>query len=333
LQKNNYSRIIKNPLYIQFENFQRIFKIKTLLKLINLYFKIINNLKKNQLTFKLILQYYLINFKFKTNNNNFLIKKLFINKIYKKLKILKYKFIELKFFLLNFNKNFIKKIYLKSINIKLIYNSKAQFNILKNFNNKNSNLIFNPLHIKNFSNLKKKNSQFNKKSIILSPQKNLKFQLKKNRIFTKYAYNYSQGQIKQFLSKLTNLKINLIFINALSFVKFFFLITEEKKKKKEIGKFNILQIQRLMLNKYKYHAIFIKDFIHLAFICILLKEVPILVNFMGEQFKRLPKNRKQLKLLNFITQSIKIFSQQRKELLGFKLQIKGRLNRRTRSKK
>jgi len=88
-----------------------------------------------------------------------------------------------------------------------------------------------------------------------------------------------------------------------------------------------------MLNRYKYHAIFIKDFIHLAFICFLLKTTPPLVEFIGEQFKRLPKNRKQLKLLTFISQSLKIFCQQRKEISGFKFQLKGRLNRRNRTHK
>ena len=64
-----------------------------------------------------------------------------------------------------------------------------------------------------------------------------------------------------------------------------------------------------------------------------LKNPTSLVQFIAEQFKRLPKNRKQLKLLTFITQSLKIFCQQRKEFLGFKFQLKGRLNRRNRTNK
>jgi len=88
-----------------------------------------------------------------------------------------------------------------------------------------------------------------------------------------------------------------------------------------------------MLNKYKYNAIFIKDFVHLAFISVLLKNTTCLVQFMGEQFKRLPKNRKQMKLLNFIQQTLKIFCEQRNEVFGFKLQLQGRLNRRNRTRK
>jgi hypothetical protein len=88
-----------------------------------------------------------------------------------------------------------------------------------------------------------------------------------------------------------------------------------------------------MVNKYKYNAIFIKDFVYLTFIAVLFKNTSCIVKFIAEQFKRLPKNRKQLKLLRFIQQSLKILCGQRKEITGFKLLIKGRLNRRTRTRK
>ena len=88
-----------------------------------------------------------------------------------------------------------------------------------------------------------------------------------------------------------------------------------------------------MLNRYKYNAIFIKDFIFLAYITTLLKNPNPLVKFIAHQFKRLPKNRKQLKLLKFLNQSIYIFCKQRREILGFKFQITGRLNRRRRTHK
>jgi ribosomal protein S3 len=89
----------------------------------------------------------------------------------------------------------------------------------------------------------------------------------------------------------------------------------------------------MMLNRYKYNAIFIKDFIHLASITILLKNPVPLVKFIAYQFKRLPKNRKQFKLLKFLNQSLYIFCKQRHEIVGFKFQITGRLNRRRRTHK
>lgn len=86
-----------------------------------------------------------------------------------------------------------------------------------------------------------------------------------------------------------------------------------------------------MLNRYRYSAIFIKDFLYISFISIFLKDIQVLTNFIGEQFKRLPKNRRQMKLLFFIQQALKIFCKQRKEVTGLKFQIKGRLNRRNRT--
>jgi len=63
-----------------------------------------------------------------------------------------------------------------------------------------------------------------------------------------------------------------------------------------------------------------------------MKNPQILCNFVGFQFRHLPKNRKQLKLLTFIVRTIKIICTLRPEIYGFKFIIKGRLNRRTRTK-
>jgi hypothetical protein len=173
--------------------------------------------------------------------------------------------------------------------------------------------------------IKKKSN--NKNIFIYSQKKYIK-----HRSYITKTENQSfqkKNKIKEFLSKITNSKINIIFINGLSFIKFFYFIAKKKKKEK----FNIFKIQKMMLNKYKYDAILIKDFVHLAFICVTLKNVPLITLFIAELFKRLPKNRKQFKLLNFINQTLKILCQQRKEVFGFKLQITGRLNRRKRTRK
>lgn len=256
-----------------------------------------------------------------------------------KLKLIRYKLNLNKLIFLKTSLTFFKQHALIYIYLKKLYNLNYQLIQLKNKNLNNCKEYI--LLLKKLKTIKKhlrflkfflfrsfylKQENFNIKKL-----KRLK--TKKNLIITKKNYYTPISKIKKFLIKLTNCKINLIFINALSFTKFFYTIMENKKKNKDKEKFNVLKIQRLMLNKFKYHAIFIKDFIHLTFICLLLKETPILVSFIGEQFKRLPKNRKQLKLLTFITQSLKILCQQRKEFLGFKLQIKGRLNRRNRTHK
>ena len=161
-----------------------------------------------------------------------------------------------------------------------------------------------------------------------------KFFRKKKKIYTQFKLLGSFYNIKKFLSKLINSKINLIFINTLSFAKFFYIFSQHKQKfKRRAEKYNVLELQRVMINRYKYDVIFIKDFIHIAFISILFKNLNCLVWFIGQQFKRLPKNRKQFKLLKFVQQSLKIFCQQRKEFLGLKFQLKGCLNRRNRTRR
>lgn len=216
--------------------------------------------------------------------------------------------------------------------IKLLNNPKNTIKIKNQFKIKNHLEIFINKNI-NLSNTYTNNIEnFNKKKYKTSLKKS------NNYLFSDNATYNSVNLAKIFLSKLTNSKINLIFINALSFTKFFYLIEDDlnKKKKdknKKKEKYNIFKIQKIMLNKYKYNAIFIKDFVHLAFISVLFKNTTCLVQFMGEQFKRLPKNRKQMKLLNFIQQTLKIFCEQRNEVFGFKLQLQGRLNRRNRTRK
>ena len=169
-----------------------------------------------------------------------------------------------------------------------------------------------------------------KKKILLVKKKNKK--IKKNRLFKKNFF-FNLKNVKKFLSKLVNSKIQIFFINTLSFTKFFFLFPEKSKTQKKELILNVLHLQKSMLTKYKYDAIFIKDFVHIAFICLLLKITQPIVNFIGEQFKRLPKNRKQFKLLKFINQTLKLICQQRKEICCFQFQIKGRLNRRNRTHK
>lgn len=286
--------------YIYFINFVN----KTIVKFENL-----PNLKKN-IIFHLQYSYKLLTYKlkyFKTINTtmNENLKNFHLNLIT----------------LMQNSKNML--FFIKVINTKKTKNQLIITKHLKTIINKNINLS--NVYIKNIQNFnKKKSKNITKKS--------------NNYLFSDHTTYNSVNLAKIFLSKLTNSKINLIFINALSFTKFFYLIEDDlnKKKKdknKKKEKYNIFKIQKIMLNKYKYNAIFIKDFVHLAFISVLLKNTTCLVQFMGEQFKRLPKNRKQMKLLNFIQQTLKIFCEQRNEVFGFKLQLQGRLNRRNRTRK
>lgn len=335
--KKALNNISKNNLLLFPENFyfeKKTDKLEGLLKLENT----LKNLKD------LI---YFINFTNKTLTN-LKISEIFIKNIIFNLKYtLKLITLNLKIFKIQnshiINENFLNFHRILKIKLKNSKNIIFFLNLLQLKRNSlklKTNFLFNK-HLEIFINKNINTYKIFKKNILLLNKKfnNVPSIIKsKNFIFSdKSTYN-NTNIAKNFLSKITNSKINLIFINALSFTKFFYLIEDDlnkkkKNKNKKKEKFNIFKIQKIMLNKYKYNAIFIKDFVHLAFISVLLKNTNCLVQFMGEQFKRLPKNRKQMKLLNFIQQTLKIFCEQRNEVFGFKLQLQGRLNRRNRTRK
>ena len=299
---NSYKKNVQNFLILKNLNYLKktiIFQIKH---------------KNNYFFYKLLFFKILLNNK-KTNNTFF---KIWLYKI--SLFLNKYKH--------NYNiKNFkilIKNLYLKN-NIRKY--KKYKFLKLKK-------KLWKSFFRKGRNSLKKQILPKNKIKHLLKLKEKVNIKKKKFlKCFAKKELSFSIKNIKKVLSLISNSKINLIFINSLSFCKFYYYTQKKSVNKNYINeRYNIWPLQRFLFNRYKYTAIFIKDFIHLSFITILIKNPQVLVNFIGYQFKHLPKNRKQLRLLSFITQTIKILCAQRPEITGFKFQIKGRLNRRTRTK-
>jgi hypothetical protein len=82
-----------------------------------------------------------------------------------------------------------------------------------------------------------------------------------------------------------------------------------------------------MINRYKYVAIYIKDLIRISFISLYMKNPTFLAKFVAFQLSKLPRNRKETKFIRFTTKVIKIFTAQRKEMLGMRIKFKGRVNR------
>ena len=166
-----------------------------------------------------------------------------------------------------------------------------------NYNLRKTNNI--NLNIKNHINAKK--FGLNKIKQIHS-QSN---KISKNNSLIKKTKNIKIVEIKRFLSKLTNSKISIIFINSLSFIKFYYQLEQKNKfLKKDPNIF--VNIQKQMLNSYRYHAIYIQDFVNIAFIALVFKNIKLLTDFIGFQFKKLPKNKRQLKLIQLITKTLQI---------------------------
>ena len=138
----------------------------------------------------------------------------------------------------------------------------------------------------------------------------------------------NSNQLNSVVSQILKTNISLFFINALGLAQFSFFLT----KKNKLGRHFLRNIDNNMISRYKYIAVYIQDLIRISFISLFFKNPTFLANFIGFQIAKLPKNRKETKLLKFIIKLVKIFSLQRKEMLGIKIEFKGRVNRWRRTK-
>lgn len=136
------------------------------------------------------------------------------------------------------------------------------------------------------------------------------------------------SQTKELLSTLIKKDVNIFFINSLALTKFAFKL-ENNNRSPNIFLNNI---DREMINRYKYVAIYIKDLIRISFISLFMKNPTFLAKFVAFQLSKLPRNRKETKFIRFTTKVIKIFTAQRKEMLGMRIKFKGRVNRWRRTK-
>ena len=136
------------------------------------------------------------------------------------------------------------------------------------------------------------------------------------------------NQLNKFFSFLFKNSTSLFFINALSLTKFAFVYP---LKKKSVHKF-LNKVEREMIERYKYVAVYIQDLVRVSFLSLFLKKPAFLASFIGFQITKLPKNRKETKLVRFIIKVVKVFSSQRKEMIGLKIEFKGRVNRWRRTK-
>jgi hypothetical protein len=138
---------------------------------------------------------------------------------------------------------------------------------------------------------------------------------------------------------LTKQDISIFFINVWSFKKFIYFDSLKKlssKKKKEIKeKVYDLPEKIELLNKKKWNRLrFLgKDLVNVAYLSLFYKNINFLANFIGYQMTLLPKNRTQTYFLKYVVKTIFTWKGQYPEILGLKIQFKGRFNKWRRTKK
>lgn len=221
--------------------------------------------------------------------------------------------------------------------IKLSFNAiqkKQRSKMTQKFNSKNTkinSLVLNTFrekslrhnNINSFYNLKLTNNKewMRRKNV-------RKKALWKEKKLVQTGLNPKFNQLNKFFSFLFKNSTSLFFINALSLTKFAFVYP---LKKKSVHKF-LNQVEREMIERYKYVAVYIQDLVRVSFLSLFLKKPAFLASFIGFQIAKLPKNRKETKLVRFIIKVVKVFSSQRKEMIGLKIEFKGRVNRWRRTK-
>lgn len=150
------------------------------------------------------------------------------------------------------------------------------------------------------------------------------------------------NQIKNVLSVITNSRFSFHQINALSLARYAF---DEEAKSKNIeilqsdtlapallfkskkSFFFLTQLEQKLESRYRYVAVHIKDRVRVSFFCMYLKKANFLATFYAHVLSKLPRKRKETKLISFIITLLKIFSAERKEVIGIRIRFQGRLNR------
>lgn len=92
------------------------------------------------------------------------------------------------------------------------------------------------------------------------------------------------------------------------------------------------RIEHDLIQRYKYIAIYLQDFVRVCVLSFFLKKPTFLVNFIAFQIAKLPKNRKETTFIRFLIKFIKIFAAQRSDITAIKIEFKGRVNRWRRTK-
>lgn len=249
------------------------------------------------------------------------------------LEILKIRNIEWKFLFLRAIKSWLQKSSRKS-------SRKTQAFFIQLWK-KITNLSYNPNKKEQGKLRPQINYNVNSKINLLEPikkQRNYQKQLNlkqyfthKKLVLTQTKYNFQNN--KNILARITNRPIKIFFINALSLTKFAFNLERFLEKKEKRSPTTFLQnIDRDLINKYKYIAIYIKDLIRICFIGMYLKKASFIAQFLAFQLGKLPRNRKETSFIKFIIKVVKTFAAEREEILGLRIKFNGRVNRWRRTK-
>lgn len=189
------------------------------------------------------------------------------------------------------------------------------------------------------SNKKNKFTMILKNKRLTTDSYSFRYKLAPTQFNEAYINTDSTSQVKNIISILTQSNFSFYKLNALSITRFQFEIARNERNQKK-GKLKktkksalfLNELERKMSIRYRYVAIYIKDLVRITFFCMYLKNVNFMVKFYCFLLSKLPRNRKETKLIKFFITILKIFSSQRSERIAIRLRFQGRVNRWRRTK-
>lgn len=345
-QKTNDINLNFYILYFFYKNFLK-FNINNYLKKKNLNANIfITKLIINLLNKKLSDKY--IQFKFKDKNNFITIfminlikkniintiqyNKLFSNNLYKLNNLIMNSNTNLRYLNVNSNVNKYlnyKKQYNNYISKKIIFTSKLNNNLLKLNNKTLSNNSLNTIN-------------FNNALINIKKNKLNNYKINNNLKIKKLKYkniNFNQNSFKKMLNILTKFNTELYFFNIKSLFNFKNLLLDKSlifniQKQKTKRYFDIMNKLKKRFNKKWSRIQFLgMDLMNIAQYSLYFKNVKLLAHLISYQLTFLPKNKRQTSFLKYLSKIIFNFKGEFKEIIGLKIQFKGRFNKWKRTKK
>jgi len=140
------------------------------------------------------------------------------------------------------------------------------------------------------------------------------------------------AQFKIIVSFITNSRFSFYQVNALSLTRFAFdnqtkMAKDYIKSRNKLSQFYLNSIERERISRYRYVGTHIKDLIRICFFSIYLKKADFLAAFFAFTISKLPRNRKELKYVQFLIKLLKMFASRNKTILGVRIRFQGRLNR------
>ena len=313
------------------------------------------SLKKDKFLIKLVILFFnkklenkFIQFKFKEENNfmmaifvNLVKKSVIDNIIYQRLfsnNLLKLKSLITKS---NFSLNnlIVEKDLTKYLNYKKQFNNNVNQKLI--LTNKLNNISF-KISNKNLSNSSLIKFNLNNYLVNIKKNKLSGIKIENNLKMKKLKYknvNFDKNSFKKILNILTKFNTELYFFNIKSLFNFKNLLLDKSlvfnlQKHKTKRYFDIMNKLKKRFNRKWSRIQFLgMDLMNIAQYSLYFKNVKLLTHLISYQLTFLPKNKRQTSFLKYLSKIIFNFKGEFKEIIGLKIQFKGRFNKWKRTKK